>query len=308
MSATGDPLEQPLEEASFVALDLEATGLSTFYDPIIEIGAERFGRDGTVTGRFQEFVNPGMPIPPRITRLTGIDDSMVANARSSERVVRDFLAFLAEEPSILIAHSIATDLAFLKVACDHFQGTLPDALAVDTLPLSRRFFPEAPDHRLSSLAALLDTPEEATFHRALADAAHTRGLFLACLERAENSLHNTEDLKRYEAVTLCPPEPVSHPELPERLKGLLDFARQETPVEIIYRGGSRQPGFRSIIPQSLFEREGRLYLRAFCNRDDIAKDFRLDRINRLRKARTTDESSPESIDVPAPSPPASQAH
>lgn len=300
MSAPVDPTDIPLVDASFIALDLEATGLSTLYDPIVEIGAERFDRKGEVVARFQEFVKPDIPIPARITRLTGIDDAMVAEARPIQEVILDFLEFLNTAPAILVAHSIGTDLAFLKMACDRHGHTLPDALAVDTLPLSRRFFPKAPDHRLSSLVALLDTPREPTFHRALADAAHTRALFLACLNCPESGLLHVSDLKRFEAVSLCPPEPIQQPPLPERLNGLLEFAREETPVEIIYRGGSRQPGFRSIVPQSLFERDGRLYLRALCKRDEMAKDFRIDRISQLRALATTAESSPESTDDPAP--------
>ena len=280
--------------------DNEATGLSTFHDPIVEMGAERFDRTGRVLGRFQELVKPPIPIPARITRLTGIDDEMVASARPIDAVLEDFLAFLIAEPAILVAHSIATDLAFLRMACDTAGRTLPDALAVDTLPLSRRCFPKAPAHRLSSLAALLDAGEEPTFHRALADAAHTRRLFLACLDHPRSDLKSTRDLKRFEATLPCPPEAVKQPDLPERLEGLLEFSRTETPVEIIYRGGSRTPGFREIIPQSLFEREGRLYLRAFCQRDEIAKDFRLDRITRLRVNPTSGEPTPESTGDPAP--------
>ena len=67
------------DSGPFTVFDLETTGLSPVRDRIIEIGAVRVEIDGSVS-RFQTLVNPGVPIPPRLTALTGIDDDMVADA------------------------------------------------------------------------------------------------------------------------------------------------------------------------------------------------------------------------------------
>ena len=63
---------------TYVALDLETTGLSPDKDAIIEVGAVKF-RDGEIVEEFATLVNPGRPIPPEITMLTGITDRDVVD-------------------------------------------------------------------------------------------------------------------------------------------------------------------------------------------------------------------------------------
>ena len=72
---------------SYIAFDIETTGLSPAEDEVIEIGALKV-RDGRVQERFMEFIKPQRPIPAFITGLTGIDNDMVASARSREQVIR----------------------------------------------------------------------------------------------------------------------------------------------------------------------------------------------------------------------------
>ena len=63
--------------STFVVVDLETTGLDPEKDQIIEIGAIKFV-DGVETDRIDELIDPGLPIPEFITRLTGISDKDVA--------------------------------------------------------------------------------------------------------------------------------------------------------------------------------------------------------------------------------------
>ena len=74
---------------TFVVFDLETTGLNARKCRIIEIGAVKF-EHGQITDRFSEFVNPRVPIPFRITELTGITDDMVADAGFIEEVLPRF--------------------------------------------------------------------------------------------------------------------------------------------------------------------------------------------------------------------------
>ena len=75
-----DALGTPLAEVTFVVLDLETTGASPADCAITEIGAVRY-RGGERLGTFQTLVNPGVPIPPMITVLTGITEAMVLPAQ-----------------------------------------------------------------------------------------------------------------------------------------------------------------------------------------------------------------------------------
>src|ERR1700722_20480347 len=87
---TLDDLGMPLSEVTFVVVDLETTGASPRTDAITEIGALRM-RGGELLGRFETFVNPGIPIPPMITVLTGITEAMLLPAPRIAEVLPSFL-------------------------------------------------------------------------------------------------------------------------------------------------------------------------------------------------------------------------
>ena len=78
---------------------------------ITEIGAVKV-RGGEVLGEFQTLVNPRTQIPPFIAVLTGISNSMVADAPPIESALPAFLEFAAG--TILVAHNAPFDVGFLK--------------------------------------------------------------------------------------------------------------------------------------------------------------------------------------------------
>src|SRR5262245_1419844 len=96
-AALGVPRQQsladlglPLSETTFVVLDLETTGGSPGIDAITEVGVLRL-RGGELLGRMETLVNPGVPIPPMITVLTGITEAMVLPAPRIAEVLPPFL-------------------------------------------------------------------------------------------------------------------------------------------------------------------------------------------------------------------------
>ena len=103
-----------LVDVQFCVVDLETTG-STASDAITEIGAVRV-RGGDVTGEFQTLVNPRVGIPPLISVLTGITNSMVAGAPGLAEALPSFLEFA--RGCVLVAHNARFDVGFLKRACD----------------------------------------------------------------------------------------------------------------------------------------------------------------------------------------------
>lgn len=96
---------------SYIAFDLETTGLSPQEHEIIEIGALKV-REGKVVDRFMEFVHPDKPITPMIINITHITNDMVAGARSCPEVIHDFLSFC--EDDVLIGHNVMFDYSFVK--------------------------------------------------------------------------------------------------------------------------------------------------------------------------------------------------
>lgn len=98
-----------------VIVDTETTGLRHDADEVIEIGAVAFtygddGAIGDVVGVYGAVQEPSRPVPPEITRLTGITDAMVAGQRIDEAA----LAALLEPADLVIAHNAGFDRPFCE--------------------------------------------------------------------------------------------------------------------------------------------------------------------------------------------------
>ncbi|TMF24376.1 MAG: 3'-5' exonuclease, partial [Chloroflexi bacterium] len=97
-------------DRTFVALDLETTGLTPRLDRIIEVGAVRFQGD-EVLASFQSLVRPEVGIPRAVQELTGIRDIDVAAAPQPEEVIAELINFVGD--SAVVAHSGNFDLSYL---------------------------------------------------------------------------------------------------------------------------------------------------------------------------------------------------
>ncbi|MDD9205817.1 DEDD exonuclease domain-containing protein, partial [Georgenia sp. 10Sc9-8] len=192
-----DELGTPLHEATFVVVDLETTGGSPAGSEITEIGAVKV-RGGEVLGEFQTLVNPGLPIPPMITVLTGITNAMVVVAPPITEVLPSFLEFAGlGTGTVLVAHNARFDVGFLQHAARRMDLAWPHPPVVDTVALARRVVPrdEAPNHKLATLAGLFSTSVQPD-HRALHDARATVDVLHALLARmAPLGVTHLEDLR-----------------------------------------------------------------------------------------------------------------
>ncbi|MFF0306036.1 DEDD exonuclease domain-containing protein [Streptosporangium sp. NPDC004379] len=195
VQGTLDELGTPLDQITFVVFDLETTGVSAAEHAITEIGAVKV-RGGEVLGEFATLVDPGSPIPPFISVLTGITDGMVVAAPKIEAVLPSFLEFA--RGATLVAHNAGFDVGFVKAACAAHGHPPPDHPVVDTVVLARRLLTrdEAPNCKLATLARLFSGTEPR--HRALADARATVDVLHALLERAGSfGVHTLEELRGF---------------------------------------------------------------------------------------------------------------
>ena len=178
---TFDELGEPLREVTFVVVDLETTGGSPTSSGITEIGAVKV-RGGDLLAEFQTLVDPGCGIPPFITVLTGITDTMVVAAPRISTALPAFLEFAAG--SVLVAHNAPFDVGFLRAACIQLDLLWPGFVAIDTAVLARRVLSrdEVPNCRLSTLAPFFHARTQPC-HRALADARATVDVLHGLLER-----------------------------------------------------------------------------------------------------------------------------
>jgi ATP-dependent DNA helicase DinG len=161
---------------TYVALDLETTGLDPVRESIIEIGAITF-RGHDILDTFDSLVNPGRDIPAFITQLTGITNGMVAEAPSLYSLRSTLSGVLADH--VLVGHNIEFDLGFLREA-----RLVRSNRRIDTVTLASILAPEAGRFGLGALAEFFNFPSAGGNHRALVDAEQTVELFLALRERA----------------------------------------------------------------------------------------------------------------------------
>lgn len=166
------------KDNSYVAIDLETTGLDPKQDKIIEIGAIRV-EDGRIVEEFSTFVNPRRKLTSNIIALTGITDDMLCSAKGIGEVIGEALAFCGELP--LLGHNILFDYRFLKQAAVN-QGLEFERSGIDTLSLCRKFMPSEEKKNLAAAAKYFGIGEQ-TSHRALADAVTAHLLYQAVRER-----------------------------------------------------------------------------------------------------------------------------
>lgn len=168
-----------LPAADLVVVDVETTGWLAEAASITEIGAVRLSQ-GRLAAEFSALVNPGMPIPPDITALTGISDAMVADAPAIGDVIGGFLEFA--RGSVLVAHNAPFDIGFLTAACRGCGIAWPPCTVLDTAVLSRMVLrqDEVPDHKLATLACHF-AAAVGPCHRALADAKATADVLAGLL-------------------------------------------------------------------------------------------------------------------------------
>jgi len=177
-----EDLGTPLIDVEFVVLDFETTGGSASNDRITEVGAIKV-RGGEVLGTFQTLIDPQVPIPPLISALTGITDTMVAAAEPIETVLPCLLEFLGG--AVLVAHNAPFDHRFLQANLERHHYRRLTNRVVCTARLARKLLPrdEVPNVRLATLAAYLGATATPC-HRAFTDARATVDVLHALLERA----------------------------------------------------------------------------------------------------------------------------
>jgi ATP-dependent DNA helicase DinG len=159
---------------SIVAIDIETTGLDPNKDAIIEIAAVRFSGH-RVEAEWSKLINPGKPIPPFITQLTGITNEMVRNAPPVRGVIQELADFVGNDP--VVGHNVRFDLSFLQK-----QNVLRFNKVIDTYELAAVALPCNSRYNLATLGKTLGSMIPNS-HRALDDARLTHAVLIALSEK-----------------------------------------------------------------------------------------------------------------------------
>lgn len=158
---------------SFVALDVETSGLSPDNDKIIEIGMAKI-LDGELIDKYSSLINPKRVILPKIVELTGITQDMLEDKPAIEEVIEDILEFIGDYP--ILGHNINFDYGFLKKAAVN-SGYSFEKQGIDTLKLARRLLPEVEHKNLEYLCNYFGI-DAGNSHRAYDDAVSAWRLFM----------------------------------------------------------------------------------------------------------------------------------
>jgi len=168
------PLDTPI-----VVLDFETTGLSHTMDRIIEVGAVRI-ENGVIVDELSILCDPGVPLKPKITEITGITDLMLRGKESPAEGVRKLLDFIGD--SAVAAHNAPFDMGMLEAECGR-MGVKCKFTVLDTLVFSRKLYPTQKSHKLGAVCRLLGVSLK-NAHRAVHDAAATAQCLVKMLDEA----------------------------------------------------------------------------------------------------------------------------
>ena len=178
-------IDEKIDDAGYVCFDLETTGLSCYYDHIIEFGAVRM-KNQTIIDRKQLFIKPPVPIPAAVTNKTNITNDMVRNARPIAEVIDEILDWIGDD--VLVAHNATFDYYFLNEELRRMGRPPLTNTVIDTLDLSRAILKDRRYYRLGNISRYYRIAyDEEVAHRADYDAEALSGVFLCLLKDAEKA-------------------------------------------------------------------------------------------------------------------------
>lgn len=273
-----------LADLTFVAFDVETTGLSPVAQRLVEISGVKFGPGAGSTGEpaiFSRLINPECPIPREVQRIHGITDEMVREEPTFREVIPEFIEFVGD--CVLMAHNAPFDVEFVRVSLARLGLPFPKNKVVDTLVMSRELLPDAPRHQLKTVVEVLGLPA-GDYHRALADSVHVRDVFLKL-----TALSGLSDLEALEIMGAVSPFDFDrHAEsvraaMPEQAVAIMDSINRAIELRQIlkmtYNGTYRSN--RTVLPLSLIHSRGQFYLNAICQSLQAERTFRVDRIDKV---------------------------
>ena len=183
--ASHRPFDEPI-----IVLDFETTGLNTGTCRAIEIGAVRLVR-GAIEDSLSILINPHVPIPPKVSELTGITDNMLADKESAETVIPKLMESIGDAP--IAAHNAAFDSAVLQAELRRL-GLTWQGPVLDTLAFARKLYPDMKTHKLGTLCKRLGVSLK-NAHRAVHDATATAHCLARMYDECkENGMHYLDEL------------------------------------------------------------------------------------------------------------------
>ncbi|WP_334328683.1 helicase C-terminal domain-containing protein [Companilactobacillus sp. HBUAS59699] len=249
---------------SYAVVDLETTN-ANWHDNgrIIQFGCALI-EDGEIVKIYNQKINPQVPIPSRITALTGLSDEDVRDSPTFEEMAPKIFKLLKNK--IFIAHNVNFDFTFLNREFNRIGMNELNVKAIDTVELSQILFPTVSSYKLQDLTGYLSI-EHDNPHSADSDALVTAKLFLIIIKRLQ--------------------------ELPiQTLKLLADFGKDTIrDTNLVFKQVMQEvEGKQNILPDYLYERNG-LILR----KKDLHVSEKIDRSSKYPDTKLEKQNKLEGI-------------
>ena len=182
-----------LLDQEYVVFDTETTGFTPYHDQMIEIGAVKI-KNGVITDRFDELINPFRPLPKKIIELTNITDEMLEDKDTEENVTKRFIDWAGDLP--MVAHNAKFDIGFIEAAYNKYNFGEFKNTVVDTMSIARMLYPGWRNHKLSTLVKMLEVPwDESEHHRGDYDSEGTAiGFYKMCKTLDSRNIETTTRL------------------------------------------------------------------------------------------------------------------
>jgi len=278
LPAEGDKLT----DLTFVAFDVETTGLSPIACRLVELSGVKFNLARGQMGTFSTLINPGQPIPLEVSALHGITDEMVKEAPDAACALGQFFQWLDGPGAVLMAHNANFDVEFIKVEALRSSLPLPQNLVLDTLFMAQRLVSDCANYKLKTLSQYFGFAGS-LYHRALDDSVYVEKLFRKLLEvNPAGSISTLGELNSTGALSVfgvCP-QVSGRERLTSAALTMLSILEQAidgaSEVRITYHSDFKST--RVVLPKAVIDSRGSVYLNAYCKKSQAERTFRVDRI------------------------------
>jgi len=185
----------------YAVIDVETTGGSFVNERLTEIAI--YLHDGTrIVDEFSTLLNPEQPIPYMITRITGINNDMVANAPRFCDIARRIVEMT--EGATFVGHNASFDYNFIRHEFKRL-GYNYKRPTICTVKMSRALLPGKQSYSLGKLCQELGIVIE-NRHRAAGDALATTRLLELLLKTDRSAIEKQSGMGLPDIVKEVPEE------------------------------------------------------------------------------------------------------
>ena len=260
-----------------IAIDVETTGVEPG-SRMLELAAIAFDESGAVTDQYVHLVNPGMPIPPDVTKVNGITDDMVKNAPTAEKVLNGFFGWLPGK--LFVGHYAQYDTGIISWEAGRCGIPIPDDLQVLCTCAMAKEFGVTKNNKLVTIADYYKLKRLGDDHRALSDADLCRQYFLTVEPSMKHEAAAMNSV--FKSLTPLPWVSAGHDyqyvPAPEPVANLPELIAAGAPLSFKYKDAKEEVTERTITPYGYAQVKDAVMFHGFCHMREARRTFRADRI------------------------------